>query len=87
MGCLDHGGEELRDKLCNAWVFHTTFENGTSLRSGEKGFQAIGTRIHYQLLPHKLSDDIISLTVKICVYVERLWGLGYTVWYAVISIG
>lgn len=51
----------LRDKLRNAWVFHTTFENGTGLRSGEKGFQAIGTRMLYQPLPHKLFDDIISI--------------------------
>ena len=51
--------EELREKLRNAWVFHTSFENGTSLRLSESDpFTAIGTRMLHQLLPEKAFDQI-----------------------------
>ena len=52
VNCLDDGeDEELRERLRNAWVFHTTFENGTSLRQHEQeGFHAVGIRMLYQLL-------------------------------------
>ena len=49
---LDDGeDEELRERLRNAWVFHTIFENGTSLRQHEQeGLHAVGIRMLYQLL-------------------------------------
>ena len=59
--CLGDEDEELKGKLCNAWVFHTTFENGTSLRSAESdGFWAIGTRMLHQLLPNEKLKDILE---------------------------
>ena len=44
---LDDGeDEELR--LRNAWVYHTIFENGTSLRQHEQeGLHAVGIRMLY----------------------------------------
>jgi hypothetical protein len=54
MNCLGDEDEELREKLRNAWVFHTSYENGTSLRLSESDpVAAIGTRMLYQLLPEK----------------------------------
>ena len=51
--------DELRVKLRNAWVFHTSFENGISLKLSESDpFTAIGTRMLYQLLPEKALDQI-----------------------------
>jgi hypothetical protein len=59
MTCLGDEDEELREKLRNAWVFHTSFENGSSLRPSESNpFTAIGTRMLHQLLPEKAFDQI-----------------------------
>ena len=59
VNCLGDKDEELREKLCNAWVFHTSLENGTSLRPSESdSFRAIGTRMLHQLLPDKSLDQI-----------------------------
>lgn len=59
VNCLGDKDEELREKLRNAWVFHTWFENGTSLRPSESDpLTAIGTRMLYQLLPEKAFDEI-----------------------------
>ena len=59
---LDDGeDEELRERLRNAWVFHTTFENGTSLRQHEQeGFHAVGIRMLYQLL----REDFGAIMIK-----------------------
>jgi hypothetical protein len=59
VNCSGDEDEELREKLRNAWVFHTSFENGTSLRPSESDpLTAIGTRMLYQLLPEKAFDEI-----------------------------
>jgi hypothetical protein len=59
VNCLGDEDEELREKLRNAWVFHTSFDNGSSLRLYESDpFTAIGTRMLHQLLPEKELDQI-----------------------------
>ncbi|KAF9093994.1 hypothetical protein BGX27_001539 [Mortierella sp. AM989] len=62
--CLSGEGQdeqELRDKIKDAWVFHVSFENGTSPLPDEASpIQAIGNRMLLQLLPHKELYNIIS---------------------------
>src|SRR6266498_2929917 len=44
--CLSDEDEELKNKLRNAWVFHVSLENGSSLREEETiAFRAIGNRM------------------------------------------
>ena len=59
ISCVAGGDKQLLQRLHNAWVFHTSFENGTSLRSSESvPFRGIGTRMLYQLLPEKMFGEI-----------------------------
>jgi hypothetical protein len=46
----------------HAWVFHTSFENGSCLKlSKPDPFTAIGTRMLYQLLPVEALDQIEAI--------------------------
>jgi hypothetical protein len=49
--------KELLDRIRDAYVFHVSYENGTSLRPGEDSFLAIGTRMLFQLLGEKMHFD------------------------------
>ncbi|PKK69814.1 hypothetical protein RhiirC2_712365 [Rhizophagus irregularis] len=49
---------ELKDRLENSWVFHVSYENGTSLMPSEDPFEAVGARMLKQLLDVKLSTVI-----------------------------
>ena len=52
--CLSDDDAELGGKLNDAWVFHVSLENGTSLGEEETQapLKAIGTRMLLQLQPH-----------------------------------
>ncbi|KAL1914250.1 uncharacterized protein VTP21DRAFT_9090 [Calcarisporiella thermophila] len=60
--CLPEEESELRSRIENAWVFHVSFENGTSYDPVEEKFayRAIGTRMLLQLLPDKLLAEILT---------------------------
>ena len=60
--CLSDDDAELKNKLNDAWVFHVSLENETSLREEETQapFEAIGTRMLLQLLPHLRLKDLVQ---------------------------
>jgi len=60
LNSLSQEHTELRTKIADAWVFRVSFENGWSLRTGEEGFTAIGTRMLCQCLAQILEDVIIN---------------------------
>ncbi|KAF9426422.1 hypothetical protein BGZ76_002768, partial [Entomortierella beljakovae] len=49
---------KLKQKIENAWVFHVSLENVTSLMYDERPLDAIGCRMLLQLLPGKELTDI-----------------------------
>jgi hypothetical protein len=60
--CLSDDDAELKNKLNDAWVFHVSLENGTSLGGEEiqEPLKAIGTRMLLQLLPHLHLTDLVE---------------------------
>jgi len=60
--CLEDEDEELKKKLEDAWVFHVSLENGTSLSEEERQypFKGIGTRMLFQLRPKEPYDVILN---------------------------
>ena len=59
--CLGDEDEELKNKLRNAWVFHVSFEKGSSLMKSEPDPQkGIGNRMLLQLLRNKELEHIIE---------------------------
>ncbi|RUS29163.1 hypothetical protein BC938DRAFT_480973 [Jimgerdemannia flammicorona] len=59
--CLGDEDEELKNKFRNAWVFHVSLENGSTLRDDEtSAFRAVGNRMLLQLLPEKALDQIVT---------------------------
>ncbi|CAG8617382.1 8244_t:CDS:1 [Ambispora gerdemannii] len=69
---------ELLTKIKEAWVFHVSYENGTTLRSEESSpYLAVGTRMLLQLLKEKMGlykiiqtyepadpEDVMTLVAK-----------------------
>ncbi|CAB4417333.1 unnamed protein product [Rhizophagus irregularis] len=56
---------ELLTKIKEAWVFHTSYENGFGLKNGEDNpYLAIGTRMLFQLLREQMDLDEIIDTYK-----------------------
>ncbi|CAB5353877.1 unnamed protein product [Rhizophagus irregularis] len=56
---------ELLTKIKEAWVFHTSYENGFGLKNGEDNpYLAIGTRMLFQLLRKQMDLDEIIDTYK-----------------------
>ncbi|CAG8757682.1 229_t:CDS:1, partial [Ambispora leptoticha] len=69
---------ELLTKIKEAWVFHVSYENGTTLRSEESSpYLAVGTRMLLQLLGEKMGlykiiqtyepadpEDVMTLVAK-----------------------
>jgi hypothetical protein len=60
--CINDENSELQKRLEDAWVFHVSMENGTSLRQEEveAPLKAIGTRMLLQLLPDLQLDDLVG---------------------------
>ncbi|KAL1919137.1 uncharacterized protein VTP21DRAFT_2519 [Calcarisporiella thermophila] len=59
--CLPEGQSELRSIIRNAWVFHVSLENGSTIIDGleSNAFLAIGTRMLWQLLPEQALLEVI----------------------------
>ncbi|GET03519.1 crinkler (CRN) family protein, putative [Rhizophagus clarus] len=56
--------KDLLARIKDAYVFHVSYENGTSLRPGEDPFLAIGTRMLAQLLREEMSFEEVRLTYE-----------------------
>jgi hypothetical protein len=65
MNCLSaNEDKELIARIKDAYVFHVSYENGTSLRPGENAFEAVGTRMLFQLLRGKMYFDKVLSKYK-----------------------
>ncbi|KAL1916177.1 uncharacterized protein VTP21DRAFT_6181 [Calcarisporiella thermophila] len=60
--CLPEEQLELRSKIRDAWVFHVSLENGSSIIDGLEpdAYLAIGTRMLWQLLPESKLTQVIN---------------------------
>lgn len=65
LSCLQEVDSELRERIKKAWIFHVSFENGSSqLPKEDNAYQGVGNRMLLQLLAGDGADvqlaDIID---------------------------